>query len=140
MANLATAGSIGFTIEVMKVLAGTSGRTPAWSTVASKGEMQDTYGHTPVKKAFEQGDVYGVGYDEERAARRRLRLGIIGAGPVVQSKHWPAIKRLQAIWEPVEVAAFALRTPPRPKRCGRCSAVAGTRTIGRCWPTSRWMA
>ena len=29
---------------------------------------------------------------------------------MVQSKHWPAIKRLQMIWEPVEVTAFALRT------------------------------
>jgi predicted dehydrogenase len=72
--------------------------------------LEDTYGHTPIKKVFDQGDVYGVGYDEERASRKKVRLGIIGAGPVVQSKHWPAIKRLQAIWEPVEVAAFALRT------------------------------
>jgi predicted dehydrogenase len=72
--------------------------------------LEDTFGHTPVKKAFDLGDVYGVGYDEERAARAKVRLGIIGAGPVVQSKHWPAIKRLQTIWEPVEVVAFALRT------------------------------
>ncbi len=72
--------------------------------------LEDTYGHTPVKKAFDQGDVYGVGYDEERASRKKVRLGIIGAGPVVQSKHWPAIVRLQTIWEPVEVVAFALRT------------------------------
>ncbi len=71
---------------------------------------EDTYGYTPVRKAFEHGDVYGVGYDEQRAARPKVRLGFIGAGPVVQSKHWPAIKRLQAIWEPVEVVAFALRT------------------------------
>jgi predicted dehydrogenase len=72
--------------------------------------LEDTYGHTPAKKAFDLGDVYGVGYDEERAARKKVRLGFIGAGPVVQSKHWPAIKRLQTIWEPVEVVAFALRT------------------------------
>jgi predicted dehydrogenase len=71
---------------------------------------ENTYGHTPVRKAFDQGDVYGVGYDVERAARKKVRLGFIGAGPVVQSKHWPAIKRLQTIWEPVEVPAFALRT------------------------------
>lgn len=71
---------------------------------------EDTYGHTPVKKAFELGDVYGVGFDAERAARKKVRLGFIGAGPVVQSKHYPAIKRLQTIWEPVEVVAFALRT------------------------------
>ena len=72
--------------------------------------LEDTYGHTPIKKAFDLGDVYGVGYDEQRASRKKLKIGFIGAGPVVQSKHWPAIKRLQMIWEPVEVAAFALRT------------------------------
>jgi len=75
--------------------------------------MEDTYGYTPVRKAFELGDVYGVAYDQDRAARRQVRLGIIGAGPVVQSKHWPAIKRLQTIWEPVEVVAFALRSEPQ---------------------------
>jgi predicted dehydrogenase len=69
-----------------------------------------SYGHTPIKKAFELGDVYGVGFDEERASRKRLKIGFIGAGPVVQSKHWPAIKRLQTLWEPVDVVAFALRT------------------------------
>lgn len=78
--------------------------------------MEDTYGHTPIKKAFELGDVYGVGFDEERASRKKVRLGIIGAGPVVQSKHWPAVKRLQMIWEPVEVTAFALRTENQAKK------------------------
>lgn len=73
--------------------------------------MEDTYGHTPAKKAFQLGDVYGVGKDEERAGRKPLSIGFIGAGPVVQSKHWPAIKRLQTIWEPVSVRAFTLRTP-----------------------------
>jgi predicted dehydrogenase len=72
--------------------------------------MQDTYGHTPPDKALVSGDVYGVGYDENRASRRFVRLGVIGAGPVVQSKHWPAIQRLRTIWEPIEVVAFALRT------------------------------
>ena len=69
--------------------------------------MEDTYGHTPVEKAFGQKDVYGIGFDEERARRRKLSLGIIGAGGVAQSKHWPAILRLRVLWEPVEVAAFA---------------------------------
>ncbi len=78
--------------------------------------LEDTFGHTPVKKAFDLGDVYGVGYDAERAARKRVRLGIIGAGPVVQSKHYPAIKRLQTIWEPVQVAAFALRTEQQARK------------------------
>ncbi len=69
--------------------------------------LEDTYGHTPLRKAFELGDVYGIGYDEERAARRKIRLGIIGAGGVAQSKYFPAIARLRMIWEPVEVVAFA---------------------------------
>jgi predicted dehydrogenase len=69
--------------------------------------MEDTYGHTPVEKAFGQKDVYGIGYDAERAKRKKLKLGIIGAGGVAQSKHWPAIQRLQVLWEPVEVTAFA---------------------------------
>jgi len=69
--------------------------------------LDDTYGHTPIKKAFDLGDVYGIGYDQERASRKKLRLGIIGAGAVVQSKHWPAIVRLQILWEPVTVVAFA---------------------------------
>ncbi|PZS05889.1 MAG: hypothetical protein DLM69_00525 [Candidatus Chloroheliales bacterium] len=72
--------------------------------------LDDTYGHTPVKKAFEQGDVYGIGYDEARAARRPLRLGIIGVGGVAQSKYYPAVARLRIIWEPVEIAAFATRS------------------------------
>lgn len=72
--------------------------------------MEDTYGHTPASKAIGSGDVYGVGFDERNTSRRSLRLGIIGAGPVVQSKHWPAIQRLRVIWEPIEVVAFALRT------------------------------
>lgn len=42
--------------------------------------LDDTYAHTPLKKMFDQSDVYGVAYDDERAARRRVRLGIIGAG------------------------------------------------------------
>jgi len=69
--------------------------------------MEDTYGHTPVEKALGQKDVYGIGFDEERAGRQKLSLGIIGAGGVAQSKHWPAIQRLRTLWEPVEVAAFA---------------------------------
>ena len=68
--------------------------------------LEDTYGHSPIKKMFGAGDVYGVGYDEIRAGRKPIRLGLIGAGGVAVSKYFPAIKRLQAIWEPVEIAAF----------------------------------
>ncbi len=77
--------------------------------------LEDTYGHSPIRKMFDQADVYGVGYDEERASRKPVRLGIIGAGGVTVSKYLPAIKRLQTIWEPVEVVAFSRRD----ERAGR---------------------
>ena len=71
--------------------------------------LEDTYGHTPYKKAFDDWDVYGIAYDEDRMARKPIRLAIIGAGGVTQSKHLPAIWRLRTIWEPVEVVAAAKR-------------------------------
>jgi len=71
--------------------------------------LEDTYGHSPLEKMFELGDVYGVGYDAQRAGRRPLRLGIIGAGGVALSKHIPAIMRLRTIWEPIELVAVARR-------------------------------
>lgn len=71
--------------------------------------LDDTYAHSSIKKMFDLADVYGVGFDEERASRRRVRLGIIGAGGVALSKHIPAIMRLKAIWEPVELAAIVRR-------------------------------
>ena len=71
--------------------------------------LEDTYGHSPVKKMFELGDVYGVGYDEQRASRKPLRLGIIGCGGVALSKHIHAIMRLKTIWEPVELTAICRR-------------------------------
>ena len=77
--------------------------------------LEETYGHSPIRKMFDQADVYGVGYDEERASRKPVRLGIIGAGGVTVSKYFPAIKRLQTIWEPVEVVAFSRRD----ERAGR---------------------
>ncbi len=71
--------------------------------------LEDTYGHSPIKKMFDMGDVYGVGYDEKRAARKPLKLGIIGCGGVALSKHIPAIMRLKTIWEPVELTAVCRR-------------------------------
>ncbi|MCL4249341.1 MAG: Gfo/Idh/MocA family oxidoreductase [Anaerolineae bacterium] len=68
--------------------------------------FDDTYGHTPVQKAFGQGDVYGIAYDAERAARQPIKLGMIGAGGVAQSKYFPAVARLRMIWEPIEITAF----------------------------------
>lgn len=73
------------------------------------------YGHTPTRKAF-GGDVYGVGYDEQRASRRPVKLAIIGAGGVAQSKYFPAIARLQTIWEPVEIVAFATRNEAQARK------------------------
>src|SRR5947209_542045 len=84
--------------------------------------MQDTYGHTPAHKALELGDVYGIGRDEERAARAPVRLGFIGAGGVAQSKYFPAIARLRTIWEPVEVVAFA---EPNREQAAKVRAVYG---------------
>lgn len=78
--------------------------------------LEDTYGHTPSHKVFELADVYGIAYDEARAARKTVRLGIIGAGGVVQSKHLPAIWRLRTMWEPVEVVAIAEPQEPVGKK------------------------
>jgi myo-inositol 2-dehydrogenase/D-chiro-inositol 1-dehydrogenase len=56
---------------------------------------------------FDAGDVYRVGYDEERASRRPVRLGVLGAGGVAQAKYLPAIARLRTQWEPVELVAVS---------------------------------
>ncbi|MEP7355943.1 MAG: Gfo/Idh/MocA family oxidoreductase [Anaerolineales bacterium] len=66
----------------------------------------EPYGHTPARQALELGDVYGLAFDEARAARPPVRLGLVGAGGVVQSKHLPAIWRLRTLWEPVTVEAI----------------------------------
>ena len=72
--------------------------------------MQEiTYAHSPYEKMFVNADVYGVGYDEARAAKQPVRLGLIGFGGVALSKHIPAIARLKAIWEPVTLAAVCCR-------------------------------
>lgn len=71
--------------------------------------LEDTYGYSPIKKMFDEGDVYGIRYDEARAEKKNVRLGIIGTGGVAQSKHIPAIMRLKTTWEPVTFAAFSVR-------------------------------
>ena len=48
--------------------------------------LEDTYGHTPIRKMFDQADCYGVLFDEERAARKPVRLGAIGAGGIAVCK------------------------------------------------------
>jgi predicted dehydrogenase len=72
-------------------------------------DFYGTYAHTPLEKMFNNKDVYGIAYDEERASKRKIKLGIIGVGGVAQSKHIPAICRLRTIWEPVELTAFSTR-------------------------------
>lgn len=86
---------------------------------------EDTYGYTPVHKAFILADVYGIGYDEERARQPRVRLGVIGAGGVAQSKYFPAVARLRAIWEPVEIVAFA---EPRLDQARKVQEIYGGRS------------
>lgn len=93
-------------------------------TTSAMITFSDTYGHTPYDKAFTQGDVYGIGFDAERAARKKIRLGISGAGGVAQSKYLPAIARLRMIWEPVEVIAFA---EPRSEQRAKVASVYGGR-------------
>lgn len=66
-----------------------------------------TFGHTPLVQMFDREDVYGIAYEKERAAKRRVRLGVIGAGGVTQAKYLPAVTRLRTLWEPVEIAAVA---------------------------------
>ncbi len=84
--------------------------------------MNDPYGHTPPHKALEQADVYGIGYDAERAERKPIRLGLIGAGGIGQSKYFPAVARLRMIWEPVELVAFA---EPRAHQAEKVRSIYG---------------
>lgn len=84
----------------------------------------DTYGHTPVERMFAGKDVYGIGYDAARASRAPVRLGIVGAGGVAQSKHLPAVARLRTLWEPVVVAAIA---DPDARQGHKVAALVGCR-------------
>lgn len=51
--------------------------------------------------------MYRVAPDEERAAQRPVRVAILGAGGVAQAKYLPALARLRAGWEQVEVVAVS---------------------------------
>ena len=53
------------------------------------------FGHTPYETAVLRGDVYGIRPDAKRAAKRPLRLAIVGCGGVAQAKWLPAIRYLQ---------------------------------------------
>lgn len=73
--------------------------------------LRDLYGHSPLDKMFAGADVYGTGYEPERAERSPLRIGVIGAGGVAQSKWLPALARLRALWDPARLVAVADPSP-----------------------------
>src|SRR5438034_10452909 len=56
---------------------------------------------------FERGDVYRVAFDAARASRTTVRLAILGAGGVAQSKYLPALAQLRTRWEPIELVALS---------------------------------
>ncbi|MHB8279491.1 MAG: Gfo/Idh/MocA family protein [Candidatus Humimicrobiaceae bacterium] len=70
--------------------------------------LEDTYNHTPVSRMFNK-DYYGIGFNEEYAAKKKIHLGIIGTGGISQSKHIPAINRLKTLWKQIEIVAFSVR-------------------------------
>lgn len=55
--------------------------------------------------AFPPGDLYDV--DCSEATGRKVRIGLIGAGSIAQGKHLPALARLRARCEPVELVSVA---------------------------------
>ena len=65
------------------------------------------WAHLDREAVFERGDVYRVGLDAERAARAPVRVAILGAGGVAQSKYLPALAQLRTRWEPVELVALS---------------------------------
>jgi predicted dehydrogenase len=78
--------------------------------------LENTYAHSPIKKMFDNKDVYGIAFDAERNSKKTVRLAIIGTGGVAQSKHIPAIMRLKTIWEPLELAAICVRNEKQGKK------------------------
>jgi predicted dehydrogenase len=65
------------------------------------------WAHLDRRAIFERGDVYRVAFDAERAARRPVRVAVLGAGGVAQSKYLPAIAQLRTRWDPVELVALS---------------------------------
>jgi predicted dehydrogenase len=65
------------------------------------------WAHLDRRALFERGDVYRVGFDPERAARAPVRVAVLGAGGVAQSKYLPAIAQLRSRWEPVELVGLS---------------------------------
>ena len=77
---------------------------------------EDTYAHTALKNMFDDADVYGISPNEDRKKKPLIRLAILGCGGVAQSKHIPAIQRLQTLWEPVELCAVCMRNQEQGKK------------------------
>ncbi len=88
----------------------------------SNGWPAIDFGHTGMEAAFGRGDVYAVAPDPLRAGKRPLRLAIAGAGGVAQAKWIPAIRRLQTMGEPVEIAGIA---DPRAEVAAKAARLAG---------------
>ncbi|MDO9528341.1 MAG: Gfo/Idh/MocA family oxidoreductase [Syntrophales bacterium] len=78
--------------------------------------LKDKPTHTSTKEIFDCSDIYGVSFDKKRACRKKVRLAIIGAGGIAQSKYLPAIMRLRTMWEPVEVVAVSRRDERQGKK------------------------
>jgi predicted dehydrogenase len=81
--------------------------SPQRAPTGSPGGLRDLFGHSPLDKMFDRADVYGTGYEPERADRAPLRVGLIGAGGVAQSKWLPALARLRTLWDPVRLVGVA---------------------------------
>ena len=65
------------------------------------------WAHLDRRALFERGDVYRVGFDSERVARAPVRIAVLGAGGVAQSKYLPAIAQLRSRWEPLELVGLS---------------------------------
>src|SRR2546423_5242726 len=70
------------------------------------------WAHLDREAVFERGDVYRVGFDAERAAHAPVRLAVLGAGGVAQSKYLPALAQLRPRLDPAQPVAPS--TPDAP--------------------------
>jgi len=64
-------------------------------------------------------DLYKINFNMGRAGKRNIRLAIIGAGGIAQTKYLPAIMRLRTIWEPVEIVAVSRRSEDQGKKIAK---------------------
>ncbi len=65
----------------------------------------------------------------------RFVWAVIGAGGVAQSKWLPAVRRLQTLWDPVELVGIADPAEAQGRKSNACTAAAGSRTTAGSWPT-----